>query len=280
MTAKNMHTVSEKDAWGDQTHADVFDYLAAMPTYMVRRHYESFNEGRLLNEYAGGIRGDAFFEIGCATGELYRYISRFMSRFQYTGFDISAPAIERARAKFPGGRFHLLTSGFDEIRSLYGQPDVLWCRDVVMHQEDPYAFLRGLIDLGGEAVVLRLRTRDVGETVLDVERSCQLHWDRFWVPYIVLNTDEMVRKIKESADVASIVVSRNYEVLGGQNYRYLPKELYFTDTGTAETAVFIRKGPRAGESVNVSFRDRPDRPRYGIVDRLIRKGYASLKGKR
>ena len=277
---KSMHAVSETAAWGDQMHANVFDYLHKMPKYIVKKHYEGFNEGRLLKKFKDDIHGDIFFEIGCATGELYRYISNFMSRFQYLGFDISVPAIERAKAKYPQGRFHLLSSGFDEILNKFGQPDVLWCRDVIMHQEQPYSFLHNLITLSKEVIILRLRTRDFGDTVFDSQRSCQLHWDKFWVPYIVLNTDEMIQKIKDHDDVKKIVISRHYEVLGGHNYRFLPKELYFTDSGTAESAVFILKGARTNGSVEVSFIDQTDRPHYGMLDHVIRKGFSLLKGRK
>ncbi|OPY86535.1 MAG: hypothetical protein A4E72_01657 [Syntrophus sp. PtaU1.Bin208] len=72
-----------------------------------------------------------------------------------------------------------------------------------------------LIVLSKDAVILRLRTRDVGDTVFDSEISCQLHWDKYWIPYIVLNTDERIRRISTHEDVKRIVLSRHYEVLGG-----------------------------------------------------------------
>jgi len=273
-----MHSVSETAAWQDQMHADVFDYLHRMPLYIVRKHYESFNEGRLLKRFGNEIRGDMFFEIGCATGELYRYLQQFMSRFHYVGFDISAPAIARAKAKYPQGRFHLISSGVAELEHQFGRPDAIWCRDVVMHQDNPYRFLHQLIRLSKDAVILRLRTRDAGDTVFDSEMSCQLHWDKYWVPYIVLNTDELIRQISSHEDVKRIVLSRHYEVLGGHNYRFLPKELYFRGAGTAETAVFIQKGTGKG-SADVSFMDQPDRPRYNLLDHVIRRGFSLLKAR-
>lgn len=269
-------TVSEKEAWADQTHARVFDYMHAMPKFILKKHYESFNEGKLLAAYESRISGSRFFEIGCATGELYRYLSNYRRRFDYTGFDISRPAIERARHKYPEGRFHQLTGGFPEIRETFGQPDVVWCRDVVLHQTDPYGFLGDLIDLANEAVFLRLRTRDVGATEVRSEISCQLHWDRYWVPYIVMNTDEMIARVASRPDVRRIVVARAYEVLGGQNFRFLPKDLYFSSARTAETALYVEKGTAA--RTEVLFMDRPqsDRPKYTLLERAIRKFYSHL----
>jgi SAM-dependent methyltransferase len=280
MVVEDINIVSEKDAWDDQTHASAFDYLHKMPRFMVKKHYERFNEGRLLKAFQNDIQGKIFFEIGCATGELYRYISSYMPQFKYFGFDISKPAIERAKQKYPNGNFHKLTNGTEEIGQEFGQADVIWCRDVVLHQMFPYDFLDNLLNLSSEVVILRLRTRDVGETVTDPSLSCQLHWDKFWVPYIVLNTDEMIQKIKGHQDVRKIVVSRHYEVLGGHNYRFLPKELFFTASGTAETAVYIQKGLRKNGHAEVSFMDQHDRLQYGLFDRIIIKIFSELRTRR
>ena len=281
MGIKDLDAISEKDAWGDKAHARVFDNMHPMPGFILKKHYESFNEGRLLKMFKDDINGNIFFEIGCATGELYRYIASFMSRFKYYGFDISDPAIKRAKQKYPMGNFYHLTNGFEEISQKFGQPNIVWCRDVVMHQELPYIFLDNLIELSKEVVVFRLRTRDVGATVTDPKISCQLHWDKFWVPYIVLNTEEMIEKINAHPDVKKVVISRHYEALGGLNHRFLPKELYFTDSQTAETAVYVEKGlRRQDKSAEVCFMDQADRPTYGIAERVIIKVFSLLKANR
>ena len=266
-----MNNVSETDAWSDQTHAEVFDYLHKMPNYIVKRHYETFNEGRLLNVHKNSIVGNKFFEIGCATGELYRYAKNNMDGFSYSGFDISVPALARAASKYPDGNFNLLENGFDDIIKNHGEPDVVWCRDVILHQERPYEFLSNVIKLAKHTSIVRLRTRDVGETVFDTDISCQLHWDKYWAPYIVLNIDEMINKIKEHEDVNKIIISRSYEVLGGHNYRFLPKELYFKGAGTAETAVLIQKGDRLNGEIEILYDDNQDRPKLGLFERIIRK---------
>ena len=276
MQTENKHVVSSKAAWADQMHAKVFDYMHKMPKYIIKKHYESFGEGRLLRMFRDEIRGEKFFEIGCATGELYRYVANYMKPLQYFGFDISKPAIDRAESKYPQGNFYLLAAGFEEIVQKFGRPDVVWSRDVVLHQESPYDFLRDLIELSNGIVVLRLRTRDVGATETNSEVSCQLHWDKFWVPYIVLNTEEMIQRISEHPTVKRIVVSRHYEVLGGHNYRVLPKDLYFRDAGTAETAVFIQKGKRHNGSVDVTFMDGRDRRTNTLLDRFVQKAASRL----
>jgi SAM-dependent methyltransferase len=272
--------VSEREAWSVQEHAQAFDYMHATPDFILKKHYESFNEGRLLNYCNVGNGSNKFFEIGCATGELYRYISKYRSDYSYHGFDISEPTIARAKQKYPKANFHLLIGGPEEILQNFGQPEVVWCRDVVFHQNDPYFFLDNLISLAKESLIVRLRTRDIGDTVFDTQLSCQLHWDKFWVPYIVLNTDELIRRIERHQDVKKIVVCRAYEVLGGHNHRFLPKELFFSNSRTAETALLIQKGSRSGNDLEISFMDQLDRPRLTLGEKVVRKLFDLAKNRR
>ena len=47
--------------------------------------------------------------------------------------------------------------------------------------------------------------------------------------------------IKSFTEVDSIISNRSYEILGGNNYRYLPKDLYFSSSGGSETSIIITK---------------------------------------
>jgi len=66
-----------------------------------------------------------------------------------------------------------------------------------------------------------------------------LHYENYWMPYIILNFDELINFLKDQKNVCNIRVNKSYMVLGGQNYRYLEKDLYYKKTGTAETALLI-----------------------------------------
>jgi len=259
------------DAWGDALHPQVFDHLAHYPNFLLKKHFESFNEVRLLRQVADNIDGSRFFEIGCATGAFYRYISRNLPRFQYSGFDISEPSVALAVSKFGDDKFQRI-SGVDEVAKNHGSASVVFCRDVVLHQVHPFDFMDTLLGMTEECLVMRLRTRDTGTTVLDPDASCQRHYGRYWVPYIVLNTDEMVDRISANRNVHSITVSRRHEVLGGFNGRYLPKELHYAETGGAETAVLVRLGAdRKGRSVDVQYDDRRDGPTYSLWERVVNR---------
>ena len=266
-------SVTEKNAWNDKTHAEHFDFMSTEPNFILKNHYESFGEGKLLKKWKPKNDRGRLFEIGCATGEFYRYILNYRPDLDYKGFDISEPAIKRAKQKYPDGDFYNLVGDLGEIADNFGKPESVWCRDVLLHQKDPYFFLDNLIDLAKEALFIRLRTRDVGDTEFDTNLSCQVHWDKYWVPYIVLNVNELIGRIEAHNDIKTLIIQRAYNVLGGHNFRLLPEDLYFTSTGTAETALFIKKGLRNNAPLNIIFQDFPelDRPRHTISQRIIRK---------
>ena len=193
-----------------------------MPFAWWRRTYENFNEFRLFEEHRRELTGRTFSDIGCATGDLFRWLRSRHPEFRYHGYDISSSAIERARKKYPEGAFDLVDTDLSDLAP--GEPPaVLWARDVVHHQPDPLGYLGRLLRAPSEAVVLRLRTRDIGDTVTDPESSCQWVYGH-WVPYIVSNFDELVDAIFEVAPGAKIRAVKSYARLGGYEGRFLPKE--------------------------------------------------------
>jgi hypothetical protein len=88
------------------------------------------------------------------------------------------------------------------------------------------------------------------------------------MPYIVLNIDELLAWFAASRRVTQITMNRSYEVLGGMNYRYLPKELYQTEAGGAETSLRIELGTPSDGSTPI------------IVDQKALQGHIFLRANR
>ncbi len=246
-----------REAWQQQEHADLFDARAYYSLLRLRRVYENFNEFQLFVDHKHEIEGRGFVEIGCATGELYRYLRRYHSEFSYRGFDISLPAIERARQKYPDGRFELCKPDLSDIIVANLRPAVIWARDVVHHQPDPFEYLSRLLSISNEVTILRIRTRDKGTTVLDPEQSCQWHYNQ-WVPYMVLNIDETLDAVCKAIPVGKLLVVKRYVQLGGWHNRFLPKECYYPDTGTAETSLYVARLENSESSTEVVVSTRDD----------------------
>src|SRR5438477_2821761 len=167
-------------SWNQEGHAVHFDGLRFIPTPLLARRWEGFNEVRMLGALLRREPGLTVLEIGCATGEMYRYVSRRHRQATYIGADISEPAVARAREKFGAHARFIVTD--PSLAALDGLvPDIVFCRDVLQHQTEPWAFLERLYRLAGRYLIMRIRTRDRGATEYDPERSCQYHAGS-WVP--------------------------------------------------------------------------------------------------
>jgi len=263
------HSSSFFQGWEDDEHVRTFDWFYYMPTPLFLKQFEYFNEIRLLKEYfrKHSAKGKTLFEVGCATGEMFRYLNKRNYDCDYYGFDISETALNAAKEKYPKGKFVRVEASAEQISESHGQADIMFCRDVILHQPDPWRFLESLIELTTGSLILRLRTRDVGATCLDPDLSCQAHYSKYWMPYIVINVDELCENISKHEDVKKVTILKSYEVLGGHHGRFIPKELYFAAAGTAETSIWVEKGERKGDKPEIVVRDRPDKIHYSLFAR-------------
>ena len=261
------------DDWQHLSHVERFDARSRLDARNLIRNYEAFNDVRLLKERLDPARSVDLVEVGCATGEFSRYLRLTFPQVCYTGLDVSEPAIARAKAKYPETAFFVVEAGRPVAETLTHlglsqHPALIYSKDVLQHQVEPLSFLSGLIRQASESVIVRCRTRDVGPTERDPERSCQHHYGG-WMPYIVVNLQELINGILGEVPDGEVVVYRHHMVLGGSHNRFLPKELYLEETGTAETAVGIFKTTdRPGRVV---IRDRSDGEFIGTWDYRIKR---------
>ena len=273
---------SRYEAWRSHEHPEEFDNLRFVPTFALKGAYQRFNEVRLLREMARDMAGGfSLLEVGCATGEFYRYLSAQYPKAAYTGYDISRPAIERARNKFPTREsFHIVDEELNGVQMT--KADIVFSRDVVHHQTRPFDFLKRLYGLCTRSMILRMRTRDVGESVTDAELSCQYVYGK-WVPFLVLNCEEVVSELtRMEPRPARIKLVKDYMVLGGLSGRLLPKGCYEESAGTAVTAILVEKGGdgHSGLKIEQEVREEPayssllGRITRKSLERLLKQGYA------
>lgn len=263
------------DAWKSKAHVEHFDLWSRVPLFVLQDRYERFNEVQLLNAYLRASSSPcSLLEVGCATGEFYRYLKSRHPNMRYTGCDISEVAIKRANAKFQaaGAPFILTDESLGTVASI--KPDVVFCRDVILHQPDPYVFLQRLYTMAGKLLILRLRTRDVGPTESDPQKSCQLNYGQ-WAPYMILNCKELLGALHQFSPLPSeIVLRKHYMVLGGHHLRYLPKDCYLDETKTAESALLVAKGSLES-SVSVTESVAKEELRLHPVNRIIARLYGA-----
>ena len=228
-------------------------------TSKLIRVCNQFNECRLFHTIVKDETCKTLRDVGCSGGRFYRFFRKVWPSLEYQGIDISAAAIDHARKLYPSGNFSTFDGNLKTQRDVAA--DIVFCRDVVLHQTNPSEFLSELYEITRRYLILRLRTREVGDTVFDASQSCQYFQSGHWVPYIVFNTAELIGLIRSfNPSPIRITGWRHPVVLGGDARRFLPKELYYPETGTAETALLIEKS--SGEEVNldtvVTLETRPE----------------------
>ncbi|MBI3332873.1 MAG: class I SAM-dependent methyltransferase [Candidatus Omnitrophica bacterium] len=265
--------------WQQKEHAVRFSFREALDDRNLVRLYETLNDVRLLKERFRIGPPMTLLEVGCATGDFYRYLRLALPHLSYCGLDLSPAAVERARSKYPEGNFLACEPGSQMLRvweekSGCRKADLVYASDVLHHQTEPFTFLCQLLRLASVAVLLRCRTRDVGPTEWNAARSRQLNYGGS-VPYIVINMEELIGRIRREAPSAEVVVHRSRVVLGDRYGRRLPPACSLRRTGTAETSVGIfLKTDRPG---SLSIRDRRDNRPNTTWDHKLRSLLGRLR---
>ena len=162
-----------RTAWDSPSHPAEYDYLATVPWWLRKRFWEHYREIQSLPRTVSSI-----LEVGCATGELARYLQHRYPQVRYLGFDVSQGAIDLARQKGAG---EFICGHFQESQP---RAELVICRDVVHHQDDPWAFLEELWHATERYLVVRLRTGP--ETIRRTQVLYGLE-----VPYWILNEEDL-----------------------------------------------------------------------------------------
>lgn len=240
------------ESWAQQEHTTHFGGWDRYSTSRLMRACSQFNECQMAVKLSKIAKINSMIDVGCATGRFYRFFRQVFPGVKYRGYDISQVAIDHAKQLYPEVDFSVFDGDPNTVN--IPKPDLLFCRDVMHHQPNPKEFLASLYEATGKYLILRVRTREVGPTEFDSEKSCQLSYN-IWVPYIVFNTNELTDLLSSyNQPPVKIDIVRHPEVLGGHLGRYLPKDLYFPETGTAETSLLIEKdsGSNSGETIITS----------------------------
>ncbi len=254
--------------WGSNAHLKTFGFwnLLSNPTFNYM--YGNFQENRYLINLLKSGKARSIIDVGCATGTTYRLLRNKCSdiTFNYNGFDISKPAISYAKQAYNERLFHLVVE-HDYQNLASEKKEILFSRDTIMHQENPFDFLETLINNATKYLILRLRTRDNGDTEWDFDKSSQMHYDEYWMPYIVINMQELVDFILGIRKAKSIEINRSYEILGGQNFRYLPKELYHSSSGGSETSICIEYDDRSTCRTKIAYTEKLEGQKFLRVNK-------------
>jgi len=235
--------VKYKEAWQKVEHSKQFGKsIKGKKTLLFLDRFKRYLPARCLNYAVNslGTQNVSILDVGCAAGDFYAYLESIRSsvNWTYEGVDISKPAIEIARKHFGEDLFHLISTDGELVGK---RADIVLSVDVLIHQVEPFQHLARIFDCAGKLLVISLRTRETGDTVLDPELSCQINYGQ-WVPFIVFNIKQLYKAIFDlTPKPLKLTCFKEYQILGGENKRFLPKDLYTENPKTAITTLLIEK---------------------------------------
>ena len=224
--------------WKSEEHKETFNIWNRMSKNYFKYTFSSFEENKYLIRYQSSKSKFSILDFGCSSGYLKRFLNFYYGKnYDYIGYDVSEESIKLAKQLY-GEKFFTSENDLFLNSDLNKKKfDIVYSRDTVLHQKDPWKFIDDLILKVKKHLILRLRTRNKGETILDLNKSCQLVPGEKWVPYIVLNYNELIQYLKKY-NFKLILTNRSKVVLGGKNKRFLDKALYLNETEGAETSIF------------------------------------------
>jgi SAM-dependent methyltransferase len=236
--------------WDSEDHVMTFEMPTRLDRWTWIWHWNQFNYTKLARLILPSVA--SITEVGCATGEYIRFLRKIGYRGDYVGYDVSRPAIGRARKKLPKEKFLAVEPEFPD----YEVADLVIAIDVGLHQPDPFQFHERLFSRAKKFLLLKERTTDTCPTSKDWKESCA--WGSSnWVPWMVLNIQDVLRFWRKLA-AKQVVVARNYHPLAGLGLRYLPKYLYPETAKTAATSILVSKDVKVLNGDFAVFLDQPE----------------------
>ena len=243
-------------AWQEEEHA--IQLGVAMRANNKMSFVLGFQRGltaRCLNYVLNdaGRRVTSVLDVGCAAGDYYAYLSclPMFRDLAYEGIDISKPAIEAANKHYKTDAFKLINGVVENLQG--SSADLVLSANVVQHQTQPFEHLEQLVKCANKYLVISLRTRDCGETVLDPELSRQKAYGE-WVPFILINTAQLYKTVCMSSTKPVVITCfKEYRDLAGGGGRHLPKELFDEQSKMAVTTLIIEKVDEPAESAIVEY---------------------------
>ncbi len=208
-----------------------------MSSNYFRYVFSSFEENKYLLNYQSVKNEFTILDYGCSSGYLKRFLNFFYGKnYTYNGYDISKESVNLAKKLYGEENFFSEDEYLqnDDLRKK--KYDIVYSRDTVLHQKEPWKFIDELVSKVKKKLILRLRTRNKGDTILDIQNNYQVYANESKIPYLVLNYNELIQYLKK-LNFKFIVTNRSTTILGGKYNRYLDKSLYLEETESAETSI-------------------------------------------
>ena len=204
-----MSPPANADAWGLPRVLDFFETRRAATAEVYPSEWH-FLEGRLHD----GVR---VLDIGCAQGGFASIIGEHVGDFSYTGLDINAEMVRRARQRHPRHTFHHVPEG---DYSVLGETrfDLVLVLGILHLREAWRDTIAAAWKHAGACLILDLRETD-GPSIEDKSVSymkMDFHGGgaehaRATLPYNIINATEALETVRELCEGAGGILDYGYE---------------------------------------------------------------------
>lgn len=159
------------------------------------------SERRILSEI--GSRIDSVLDIGCASGRFIELLEDFAPAASFTGVDITASNIERARANYPGATFH---HGNILDLDLQHSFDLVNATGVMQHEPQHHDVIQRMIGWSNRYVMFDVKLAAIDDDLVDIDRAySRIGEDRLY--FIVLAWPRLRDRLMALPGLARISVS-------------------------------------------------------------------------
>lgn len=179
-------------------------------------HYSRWNDPEIVERFASKTADDFFaseirllapiarqiesvIDIGCASGRFIELLHRLGTAPSYTGIDLSAASIARARALYPEHAFHC-TNALDF--ALGGQADLVNATGVMQHEPRFAELIRLMLAWSRRFVLFDVKLGDTPAHVIDIETSYVESEPRLY--FVVLSPQQLIDELSSMAGIRRI----------------------------------------------------------------------------
>ena len=183
--------------------------------------------------------GAKVLDVGCASGGFFNIMRSYEPAVEYTGIDLSATAVEMARARYPEAIF-VLNEGFtlpfeDNIF------DLVHCTSVFNNEPNYQVILKEMYRVSNRFALADIRLLKGIGNQLSTTYNIQFEADGIedTVPYVVNDADDVVNFILQ--------LDPKPKALRGTGYFHTAaKEAETTDSEICMTILLLEKGNATG----------------------------------
>ncbi|MEK9652322.1 MAG: class I SAM-dependent methyltransferase [Betaproteobacteria bacterium] len=181
------------------SYEDMIDRFARRSSWLQLFH----SEQKILKRLNCGF--ESVLDVGCALGSMSNVFEAIWPNIQYTGLDVSAEMINRAKKSFPQHRF--ITTNVLDYRGT-GINDFVFATGVCQHEPQFKEAIVKLIELAGKYVTFDCKIIHGHSSVIDVDKSYCNHDDRLF--YILVEYKDLLNILKAATNIKSIYLYGYY----------------------------------------------------------------------